>query len=140
MYYIPPSGNLLDEMRRVAIESRRLFGVSLTPDVIWNLTPWSWALDWFGSMGDFLSNLSSWIVANQVLAYGYMMEHTISTYTYTFVGPTGLYPPTLRPNDLTLISECKKRIKATPYGFGLSWDGFTPIQWAVTAALGLTRS
>jgi len=33
----------------------------------------------------------------------------------------------------------KKRVKATPYGFGLDTDAFTPRQWAILGSLGISR-
>jgi len=37
------------------------------------------------------------------------------------------------------LKETKERVTASPFGFGLTWDGFTPYQMAILAALGVTR-
>jgi hypothetical protein len=100
--------------------------------------PWSWALDWFGSTGDIISNWSNWMIDGQVLQYGYMMEHSISKYTYTWVGDT-YYRASIAPPTVSTVVETKIRRQATPYGFGLSWNGFTPRQIAITTALGMSR-
>jgi len=138
-YYVPPSNGLRNDMARCAIQARKLLGLSLTPDSIWNLAPWSWAVDWFSNVGDVLSNWTAWAIDNQVLWYGYMMEHSLHAYRYTFTGQTG-YRSGLQPPDVYLISETKLRRKATPYGFNLSWDNFTTRQKAIVAALGISRS
>lgn len=138
-YFLPSGDSILGGFQRAAIQARHLLGISLTPDSVWNLAPWSWAVDWFSNVGDVLTNWSNFAIDGQVLKYGYMMEHTISKYTYTFVGDTGFVTGNAYPIDVVLVSETKKRLKATPYGFGFSWDGFSPTQWAVTTALGLTR-
>jgi len=139
-YYVPPSDTMRNDMARQVIQARKLLGLSLTPDVLWNLAPWSWAVDWFGNVGDVLSNWTDWAIDNQVLAYGYMMEHSIRSYNYIFSGPTGWYPLDQRPTDVTTFCETKIRRQATPYGFGVSWDDLSPRQLAIAASLGITRS
>jgi len=140
-YYVPPvDGSLRTDIARAVIQAKKTIGLSLTPDVLWNLAPWSWAVDWFSNTSDVLKNWTNWAIDNQVLMYGYMMETTISKYTYTFVGPTGFKSSDVRPPDVTLVIETKKRLKATPYGFGLQWDDMSSRQKAIVAALGLTKS
>nr|QDH89663.1 MAG: hypothetical protein H3RhizoLitter14321_000004 [Leviviridae sp.] len=140
-YYVPPvDGSLRTGLARSFINARKVLGLSLTPDVVWNVTPWSWGIDWFTDTSEVLSNWTDWAIDNQVLAYGYLMEHTISTNTYTFVGPTGFNRKDVRPPDVTLVSETKRRRKATPYGFGLTTGAFTARQKAIVAALGISRS
>lgn len=138
-YTLPPQdGSLRSEIAMNVIQAKKILGASLTPEVVWNLAPWSWAIDWFSNTGDQLKNLSNWIIDGQILLYGYMMEHTIVTHTYTFVGPTTFRSPA-RPWDLIFVHETKKRIQASPYGFGISWDSLTPRQLAIAASVGVTR-
>jgi len=139
-YYVPPADGLRNNIARAVIQARKVLGLSLTPDVLWNLAPWSWGLDWFGSTGDLLANWTDWAIDNQVLLYGYMMEHSLVKYTYIFEGPTGLLPPSSRPPSISLIMETKKRIRATPFGFGLRWSDLSPRQLAIAAALGISKS
>jgi len=54
-YYLPPQGTVAGEYLR----AKKLYGTGLTPETVWNLTPWSWAVDWFTNAGDVLSNVSS---------------------------------------------------------------------------------
>jgi len=139
-YYVPPAdGSLRTSAARAVIEARKLFGLSLTPDVIWNSAPWSWAFDWFANTSETLGNWASWAIDNQVLMYGYLMEHSFKSYTYTFVGPTGFKSSYTRPPVVEMVVETKLRRQATPYGFGISWNGMSPRQIAIAAALGLTR-
>jgi hypothetical protein len=72
--------------------------------------------------------------------YGYMMEHTVRSYTYSFDGPTGLIGfGSNRPSLITLTVESKVRRRATPYGFGFDMGGLTARQLAILTALGITR-
>jgi len=138
-YYVPPADSLRNEMARAVIIAKKSLGITLTPDTLWNLAPWSWAVDWFSDTGDVISNWSNWAIDNQVLLYGYMMEHSRSTYTYTFVGPSGLTGGA-RPPSVTTVNETKRRIKASPYGFGLTSGDLSARQKAIAAALGVSRS
>lgn len=135
-YYLPDANHA--SWLNAPAEARHLLGLSLTPDTIWNLSPWSWAIDWFTNAGDVISNFSDFAVDGLVLRYGYIMEHTVTKDTYVFEGDTGLTGPT-RPPSLTLVSETKIRKRANPFGFGVTWDGLTNRQNAILAALGLSR-
>jgi len=145
VYYVPPlpkNRYTTDYIARQIILAKKVGGARLTPDAVWNLLPWSWLTDWFANTGDLLENISNTIVDNQVLLYGYMMEHTVSSYTYTLVGPyfNRKGTPGPPPPSVTLVSETKRRIKATPYGFGLTFDGLSITQKAILASLGVTHS
>jgi hypothetical protein len=139
-YYTPKDYSLRSRVVRATQASRKVFGLSLTPDVVWNLSPWSWAVDWFTNVGDVLSNVTDMVIYGLVLKYGYIMEHVVSTVRYSFGGPTRFIDGNVRPQVVTLVSETKVRHKATPFGFGLTWSGLNPVQVAIAAALGITRS
>lgn len=143
-YYCPPVDSSIyttDGIARKVILAKKVLGARLTPDAVWNLIPWSWLVDWFANVGTLLQNVSNTIVDNQVLVYGYMMEHTVSSYTYTLVGPwfNRAGTPGPMPPSVTLVSETKRRIQATPYGFGLTYDGLSTMQKSILAALGITH-
>jgi hypothetical protein len=140
IYHLPIDLDTMSEMieRRDAIS--KMIGLDLTPDVIWNSAPWSWAIDWFVNLGDVISNLQSWTTDGMVLRYGYVMEHTMCTDTYSFHGETGFRAGGSAPGDVSLICETKQRRKATPFGFGKTWGAFTARQLSIIAALGISRS
>nr|QDH89755.1 MAG: hypothetical protein H1Bulk29181_000005 [Leviviridae sp.] len=138
-YYVPPPDSLRNEIARGVIFSRKLLGLDLTPDSVWNLAPWSWLVDWFSNAGSVIQNWSDWAIDNQVLLYGYMMEHSLSSYTYTYTGPTGFKTESPRPTDFTLVNETKQRQQATPYGFGASYEGLSSRQKSILAALGISK-
>jgi hypothetical protein len=140
-YYIPPDYRFTTQsgIANAVIRARKTVGLSLTPDVVWNATPWSWAVDWFSNSSEVLSNWSDWAVDNQVLLYGYIMHHTVTKYTYTFVGETGFRSNNVVVPSLSTITESKLRRRATPFGFGLDFSSFSTRQKAIVAALGLSR-
>lgn len=139
-YYLPDGYNHRKEMAKHASLAGRLLGVELTPEVVWNIAPWSWAVDWFTNAGDVISNLSDWSTDGLVLKYGYIMEHTKCSETYSFTGPTGYQSSGVRPQAITFVTETKARRKATPFGFGLTLSSLTDRQKAIMTALGLSRS
>lgn len=128
--------SMLEEYAR---RSDKLLGTSLTPELLWNLSPWSWVVDWFSNIGDVLENVSAATVHGQVLRYGYIMEHTVVRDTYTFWQTSNPFGIKVSPQSVTFVTETKKRRRATPFGFGLTWEGFSPYQMAILAAVGITR-
>lgn len=138
-YCVPTGYSTRESIQRQVILAKKTLGITITPEVLWNLLPWSWAVDWFTDVGDVMSNLSAYIIDGLVLRYGYVMQHSVVTDTYTFLGPTGLRTKSLRPNPLIKVTETKVRRPATPYGFGKDWSGFSAFQLSILAALGISK-
>lgn len=138
-YHLPTGYDSRSAMARYALMADKVFGASLTPETIWNLAPWSWAVDWFSNTGDVISNLTSFANDGLVLHHGYVMEHTITKHTYVFSGRTGIKGVDAEPAPLSFVVETKIRRRANPFGFGLTWSGLSPRQLAIAAALGLSR-
>jgi hypothetical protein len=139
-YHLPADWYSRDWFLRNKARAGYLLGIELTPDTVWNAMPWTWALDWFSNAGDVMTNLSNWSSDGLVLKWGYIMEHTVTKSTYTLSGTPRLLPyGTINASPVTSWYETKKRQRATPFGFGLTWNMLTPRQLAISAALGLTR-
>lgn len=127
-YYFPHLRTGLDQLKTWCT----YYGINPTADTIWNLSPYSWLMDWFGNFGDVIFNASYLGQNNQVMNYGYLCQTTTATKEVSFVGPLG-----------TSIQEFqtirKLRIGASPFGFGLSDSDLSLSQQAILAALGITR-
>jgi hypothetical protein len=137
-YHLPTDYNSRNALVSAASKARTLLGLDLTPEVLWNAAPWSWAIDWFSNAGDVISNLSDWSTDGLVLRYGYVMEHCSVVDTYLPSARASLRPGAF-VSPVVACTETKRREKATPFGFEVSWDGLSPRQLAITTALGLTR-
>lgn len=137
-YHLPTGYRSRNAIVKYGTQARTLLGLNLTPEVLWEAAPWSWAIDWFSNAGDVISNLSDWATDGLVLKYGYIMEHSFINKRYYWFGNTRL-PGDPTPAILDSFVETKRREAATPFGFGLTWDGLSPRQLAISAALGLTR-
>jgi len=142
-YHVPdhPSG-FFGKIDKWDAEANKLLGTRLTPEVVWNLAPWSWAADWFSNAGDVIHNISALQHDNLVMRSGYIMEETSVSNVSNWQGYLNLVGS---PNTFTNLVESfgtttKVRYCATPYGFSLTGLVMNPRQIAITAALGLSRA
>lgn len=138
MYYLNEENSLWGKLSHGASIARKLLGLEgVTLRLIYEQLPYSWLADWFINANDLISNIDSFSRDGLVLRYGYLMRETILTRTYTHSGVTFRSGRT-GPFSMTEVFTDKRRIKATPYGFGVTPDSFSPVQWAILAALGFT--
>lgn len=132
-YYLPIADDAIGRLKLYKSYANKLFGVSLTPEAVWNVSPWSWAADWFGTTGDVLHNISALGTDGLVLQYGYIMrqvereESRIARF------------PTYGPSSYSKYEKTCVRRPATPYGFGVSLDSLSAKQTAILVALGLSH-
>jgi hypothetical protein len=82
-YHIPTTPDQLNKFEQYKQYADKILGIRLTPEVLWNLAPWSWAIDWFTNTGDLLHNISSVGHDGLVMQYGYVMFHREQTLTRT---------------------------------------------------------
>lgn len=143
-YYLPPvipSDNefvqAINKWRNATAQANRLFGLRLTPSLLYKLTPWSWALDWVSTTGDVIHNWSAFSNDSLVMRYGYIMEHKTSDVIWALNGAE--FKGAIVSTTDVLRRETKVRQRATPYGFGVNQSSFSAKQWAVIAALGISR-
>jgi len=138
-YHYSQGSDLWSRLKRAEQEGNRLFGLRFSPSLAWELAPWSWAADWVSNAGDVITNLSAFSRDGLVLKWGYVMcdlkitdIHTrrINLVNYGFVR-----------SEQRFTTHVKKRIRATPYGFGLDpdWKDFSSRQLAILGALGISR-
>lgn len=138
IYYLPTGGSTTDKIRRYGSYARKLIGVDLSPEVLWNLAPWSWAADWFGNTGDMIHNISAIGNDGLVMRNGYIMSHNrYLTRDSGQIARSAGRPPTFQIKER--LVETKVRRGATPLGFGVSYAGLSLKQKAIIAALGLSR-
>lgn len=140
-YYLELDDTTLGRLKLYEQLANKLLGVRLSPELLWNLTPWTWAADWVSNFGDVFSNVSRFSQDGLVMRYGYVMEQKTITTSYTLLGysvksgVTGQCPPL----TMTITRQRKARMRASPYGFGVSAGSLSPRQIAILAALGISR-
>jgi hypothetical protein len=106
-YHLPGDFPGFGGMSKSSLYAKKILGLDLSPDTVWNLTPWSWAADWFSNTGDVIDNLSDYAVDGLVMRYGYVQRHVVETHSYYIVDSIDNLP-------LSFVTEHKCRVKATP--------------------------
>jgi len=147
-YKLPSDSDSWKKAMYAGDQADHLYGLQLTPQVLWELTPWSWAIDWFSNTGDVINNAYQFGAAGLVLRYGYMMEETIETITKE-TAPTKFRTkdPVTKKEGTKMSGICKcgyktitkRRAPANPFGFSVGWEDLSPTQLAITAALGISK-
>jgi hypothetical protein len=156
-YALPSSTDSWRKALGFGSDADQLFGLALSPDILWELTPWSWAVDWFSNTGQVINNVTNFGLAGLVMRYGYMMEESIETivaeghlpdyvsaqYHTNSSGkePTWLLSKGVSPGKYRIGTESVRKVRspASPFGFSIGWQDLSPTQLAITAALGITR-
>jgi len=138
-YYFETDEDLFSKARMYAQLAEKLLGLRITPEVLWELAPWSWLADWFANFGDVISNVSGFMSDGLVMRYGYMMQTVVRTRTLTQDGIRLEGYPSF-PYSVSYVTTSKQRVRATPFGFGLNPIDFTDRQWAILAALALAKA
>jgi len=125
-----------------ARRANKLLGTEITPSVVWQITPWSWLLDWFGNFNVFMTNVSYLNGSDTILRYGYVTHLIEATRTWTRQGPVndGLGRQLSSTAYLKHHVRVLRRVRASPYGFGINLPDMSPLRWAILAALGKTRA
>lgn len=138
-YYVPMDSSIKAKLERFSTMSNVLFGNRVSPDVVWELAPWSWLVDWKFGIGVALSNAARFSEDGLVMRYGYLMCKESTSMV-------AIAPPCksdlgweIPASQIQLRSERKARYRATPYGFGVNIGGLKDSQWAILAALGMTK-
>lgn len=138
-YFIPLGDDIISKVIRFEQRAQKLGGPLPTPDQVWAVAPWSWAVDWVTNMGDVITNMSDSRFYDLIIRYGYIMETTTVKDTYTcdsirlLDGTVVTFPP------ISFVTTTKVRRKANPFGFGVTWEGLSSFQLSILAALGITR-
>lgn len=149
-YALPSSTDSWRRSMGYGSDADQLFGLTLTPSLLWELTPWSWAVDWFSNVGENINNITNFGLAGLVLRYGYMMEESIDIVTASGGSCQVASTSKSKPRSTETVVPAsgwsrgfeivtKRRVPASPFGFSIGWEGLSPTQLAITAALGITK-
>jgi len=143
IYYLTPRQTNWDAIDVFESKANHLLGLELTPELLWELAPWSWLIDWKFHLGRILKTHAEFARDQLVLQYGYLMvkttwENTLTMASYDLMinGVFKRYPSI----TVNYVTQRKERFRATPYGFGVDPASFSTMQWSILGALGLTRS
>lgn len=139
-YHLPPGPRTVGWRRRLM---RRLFGVRPTPSIIYNLMPWSWLLDYFTDLGQFVDAVSPGVEDSLAADYFYLMRSLewVTTTKATRSACTSLDGSRYSDVSTMLVTKriIKMRMVGSPFGFGLREGDLSLKQKAILGALGLSR-
>lgn len=136
-YYLEDDSSFWGKMKRFEQDANVLLGTRITPEVLWELAPWSWLLDWRVELGNFIAVNSRFAQDGLVLQFGYLSAFT-SQRTLCTAEITDQKGQRISINTL-YESKRRERVRATPYGFGLNTNSLSSNQWAILAMLGVSR-
>lgn len=139
-YALPDADDVLSRFEAYASKANHLYGLQFSPDVAYDLSPFSWLADWFVDFGTVLDNAVANSTDSLVSKYAYNMLHDVHSVSTTVTGMkdrNGANLPAFVASDTTLTR--KYRDRASPFGFGVDIGGLTSFQWSILAALGLSR-
>lgn len=115
-----------------------LYGLRINPTLVWKVTPWTWAVDWFSRAGDFIRRLDDFTTDGIVSRGLYIMSSTkrIVTKTSVINFSSGQRTFTWQRNQTMKV----RKVADSPYGFTQSWQNLSAKQWAILGAIGISRS
>nr|QDH91216.1 MAG: hypothetical protein H1RhizoLitter1330_000001 [Leviviridae sp.] len=139
VYSINPGKGIMDKLQAYEQFANKLLGTRITPAVLWELTPWSWLADWFVDVQSAVTTAGLRTEDGLLMHYAYLMRETRMSNAYTVDGLSFRDGPR---GPFTISSHIvrKERVRGTPFGFGLNPNSFTERQWAILAALALSKT
>lgn len=122
-----------------------LHAVGLAPSdfswvTIWNLIPFSWLVDWFVNIGELFDNYRAEQTAQLQMGWAYISTHATRKYHYTSTFRGGYQDSMLIQQTVDARQKSIRRLKATPFGFDVSFGELTANQSAILGALLLSFS
>nr|APG77050.1 hypothetical protein [Beihai levi-like virus 10] len=140
---LPPSND--SELR--ALARRVAFGLTVDPSTAWELMPWSWLVDWFSSVGDYLSLYRN-LVPSEYYDLFVMRERINETRTTTsYLKDTGgrfgkdISTQVKSNGDPVYRTIIRSRSRATPgitLNPALQW--LTLRQWSILGSLYVVKN
>lgn len=137
---IPSYPGLAGSYKRfIEVYTKYVLGSNMTIDRVWELIPFSWLVDWFLNVQRSLSLYAKVQDDSLVINYGYIMGKTVQTVIQDTKLTASLNATSMRSVRSVYLSTRVERIRANPYGFILPDVSLNAEQWAILAALGITR-
>lgn len=120
---------------------RYIMGGRITPSNLYQAMPWSWLVDYFTDLGHFIKATSSGVADRLIADYAYLMQTqqwVLTTYATMGIYEQGGIQKTVTAGGQN-IRTVKRRVTASPFGWGISQGDLSPMQLSILGALGLSR-
>jgi len=115
-----------------------LYGMRISPTLIYKVTPWTWLNDWFTGFGKYVERLDDFTVDGIV-----SKNLCIMAQTRRYVTKTSIVNFTSGRRTFQWRRELSSKVRKvadSPYGFDLSYNNLSVRQLAILSAIGITRS
>lgn len=114
-----------------------LYGLRLSPAIIWKATPWTWLIDWVSNVGDVIQRASDWGLDGVVSKYMYLMHHIRHDQILQVDMPLR---GGVQKMSFNRFAEVKSRRGASSsFGFDLTPSQLSGRQIGILGALGISR-
>jgi hypothetical protein len=116
------------------------------PQLLWDLLPYSWLVDWFTTMGDSIANANTYAphAGKYSVDYAYLTTQRVQKVDSAVVRPEEISPQiksiTLSVPKSFGYSTTRWRDRATPFGFGTQMASLSASQFAILTSLGLAKT
>lgn len=140
-YHLPIGDDFPSKMMQWESEANKLLGLRLTPKLVFDLAPWTWATGWFSNLGDIMNNVSRIGADGLVVEYGYIMDKLEIVDDLSAWCSWRLNENPLKKYycSRTLTTKRLRRYNSTAYGFNFDIHSLSATQDAILVALGLSH-
>lgn len=115
-----------------------MYGARISPSNVYKAIPWTWLIDWGTDLGSVIDRAQDIALDAIAAQYLFLMRHDHREVVLKQYLPFKSGGP--RTLEFSRTTDVKIRREAdSPYGFGLAWNGLSPKQLAILAALGISR-
>jgi len=127
----------MEEHLRAGRQFLSLAGANINPSLIYKATPWTWCVDWFVNVGDNIQMLQDAATDAVVARYMYLMREEYDRYRFDSVHTYANETIVGRSYQGPTV---KRRVPgAYEFGFTMPPSGLSGMQYAILAALGISR-
>jgi hypothetical protein len=115
-----------------------LYGVRISPTLLYKITPWSWTVDWFSGFGKYIERLDDFtvdgIVSKQLCIMAQTRRYVTKTCHVFFQSGDRTF------NFRRYFESKVRKVADCPYGFDQTWNNLSLRQWAILGAIGISRT
>lgn len=144
-YFAYDPDGFLGRLASYEQKARHLLGLNLDPALAWELTPWSWMIDWWLDIGGFLSyqvSVEEDSLACRQSGVVYNRSYDIILRPNVYSSVPGLQISKIDPEQAwnpVWQTSYQRRLPGSPYDMGIDWSGFSAKRWFILGSLGLTK-
>lgn len=143
-FFVADPSGFMGTSKSYAQKAKLILGDPLMSlSTLWELTPWSWAVDWSFNLGGLLSFQES-VAEDSLVAHrcSTVFERRVSIVTHwePYYNSPGYTVQVKGPSISVLNFRQQRRLAGSPYDMGIDWSGFSSQKWFILGALGLAKA